>query len=73
MHDGFQQTFSRTADAILKSVRQALVDKKVNNVLVVGHSLGNVKTWCVNAGIALSGKLRRCGRDDGCDDAQEES
>jgi len=40
VHDGFQKTFERTAPSILSGVKNGLASKGVNNVLVVGHSLG---------------------------------
>jgi hypothetical protein len=40
VHDGFQQTFERTADGILEGVRSALASTGVSRVLVTGHSLG---------------------------------
>ena len=40
LHDGFQDTQSRTADVILSTVQSALADTGYTQVLVTGHSLG---------------------------------
>nr|GAT50380.1 predicted protein [Mycena chlorophos] len=41
VHDGFQDTFQRTADGILSGVQAALGnDSSISQVLVTGHSLG---------------------------------
>ncbi|KAJ6561212.1 alpha/beta-hydrolase [Mycena vulgaris] len=40
VHDGFQQTFERTADGLLAGVMKALADTGVSKVVVTGHSLG---------------------------------
>ncbi|KAL0066675.1 hypothetical protein AAF712_006278 [Marasmius tenuissimus] len=40
VHDGFQQTFERTADMILEAVKKGLADFNTNKVRVTGHSLG---------------------------------
>ncbi|KAL0579509.1 hypothetical protein V5O48_002493 [Marasmius crinis-equi] len=40
VHDGFQQTFERTADGVLSAVKQGMADFKTNKVRVAGHSLG---------------------------------
>ncbi|KIK50351.1 hypothetical protein GYMLUDRAFT_51247 [Collybiopsis luxurians FD-317 M1] len=40
VHDGFQQTFERTADGVLAGVQQGLAANNANNVLITGHSLG---------------------------------
>ncbi|KAJ3934131.1 MAG: alpha/beta-hydrolase [Lentinula lateritia] len=40
VHDGFQQTFERTADGVLAGVQNGLSTKNATNVLVTGHSLG---------------------------------
>ncbi|KAJ3818995.1 alpha/beta-hydrolase [Lentinula raphanica] len=40
VHDGFQQTFERTADGVLAGVQNGLATKNASNVLVTGHSLG---------------------------------
>ncbi|KAG6860003.1 hypothetical protein C0995_000646 [Termitomyces sp. Mi166 len=40
VHDGFQQTFERTADGILAGVQAGLASKGVSKVLVTGHSQG---------------------------------
>ncbi|KAJ7616566.1 alpha/beta-hydrolase [Roridomyces roridus] len=40
VHDGFQQTFERTADGLLAGVQKGLADTGVKKILVTGHSLG---------------------------------
>ncbi|KAK1228933.1 hypothetical protein PQX77_008026 [Marasmius sp. AFHP31] len=40
VHDGFQQTFERTADVILEAVKKGLADFDTNKIRVTGHSLG---------------------------------
>ncbi|KAJ3797474.1 alpha/beta-hydrolase [Lentinula aff. detonsa] len=40
VHDGFQQTFERTADGVLAGVQNGLATTNATNVLVTGHSLG---------------------------------
>ncbi|KAG6809566.1 hypothetical protein H0H92_015749 [Tricholoma furcatifolium] len=40
VHDGFQQTFERTADEVLAGVQAGLSSKGASKVLVTGHSLG---------------------------------
>ncbi|KAJ7156889.1 alpha/beta-hydrolase [Mycena crocata] len=40
VHDGFQQTFERTADGLLAGVEKALADTGAGKVVVTGHSLG---------------------------------
>jgi len=40
VHSGFQDTFERTADAVLSGVKSGLAAKSVTKVLVTGHSLG---------------------------------
>ncbi|KAH0583182.1 hypothetical protein H2248_011065 [Termitomyces sp. 'cryptogamus'] len=40
VHDGFQQTFERTADSVLAGVQNGLASKGVSKVLVTGHSQG---------------------------------
>ncbi|KAF5386423.1 hypothetical protein D9757_006630 [Collybiopsis confluens] len=40
VHDGFQETFERTADEILAAVQQGLEENNAKNVLITGHSLG---------------------------------
>jgi len=40
VHDGFQQTFERTADGLLSGVLAGLDSTGVKKVLVTGHSLG---------------------------------
>lgn len=42
VHDGFQQTFERTADGVLAGVQNGLSTKNATNVLVTGHSLGTL-------------------------------
>jgi len=40
VHDGFQQTFERTADGLLAGVMSGLASTGVKKVVVTGHSLG---------------------------------
>ncbi|KAF7342366.1 hypothetical protein MVEN_01825200 [Mycena venus] len=40
VHDGFQQTFQRTADGLLAGVKTNLASTGVKKVVVTGHSLG---------------------------------
>jgi len=40
VHEGFQETFERTADSMLAGVQKGLADNNAKNVLVTGHSLG---------------------------------
>lgn len=40
VHDGFQETWARTANDVLAAVQKGLSEKKADNVLVTGHSLG---------------------------------
>ncbi|KAJ7093495.1 alpha/beta-hydrolase [Mycena epipterygia] len=40
VHDGFQQTFERTADGLLAGVMAGLASTGVKKIAVVGHSLG---------------------------------
>ncbi|KAK7026324.1 lipase-3 domain-containing protein [Favolaschia claudopus] len=40
VHDGFQETFERTADGLLSGVKAGLASTGVKKVLVTGHSLG---------------------------------
>ncbi|KII85999.1 hypothetical protein PLICRDRAFT_304796 [Plicaturopsis crispa FD-325 SS-3] len=40
VHDGFQKTFERTADAVLAGVTSALKSKNVSKIDIAGHSLG---------------------------------
>ncbi|KAJ6468005.1 alpha/beta-hydrolase [Mycena vitilis] len=40
VHDGFQQTFERTADGLLAGVMSGLASTGVKKVFVTGHSLG---------------------------------
>lgn len=40
VHDGFLDTFERTADDVLSFVGQALESSGFTDVLVTGHSLG---------------------------------
>ncbi|KAJ7021753.1 alpha/beta-hydrolase [Mycena alexandri] len=40
VHDGFQQTFERTADGLLAGVMKGLASTGVKKVVVTGHSLG---------------------------------
>ncbi|KAJ6506090.1 alpha/beta-hydrolase [Mycena vulgaris] len=40
VHDGFQQTFERTADGLLAGVMAGLASTGVKKVVVTGHSLG---------------------------------
>jgi hypothetical protein len=42
VHEGFQDTQGRTADAVLAGVKSAIASTGVKNVLVAGHSLGNL-------------------------------
>ncbi|KAJ6454167.1 alpha/beta-hydrolase [Mycena sanguinolenta] len=40
VHDGFQQTFERTADGLLAGVKAGLASTGVTKIAVTGHSLG---------------------------------
>ncbi|KAJ7816398.1 alpha/beta-hydrolase [Mycena leptocephala] len=40
VHDGFQQTFERTADSLLAGVMDGLKSTGVKKIVVTGHSLG---------------------------------
>ncbi|KAJ7018464.1 alpha/beta-hydrolase [Mycena alexandri] len=40
VHDGFQQTFQRTADGLLAGVKANLASTGIKKVVVTGHSLG---------------------------------
>ncbi|KAJ7872431.1 alpha/beta-hydrolase [Mycena leptocephala] len=40
MHDGFQQTFERTADSLLAGVMDGLKSTGLKKIVVTGHSLG---------------------------------
>jgi len=40
VHEGFQDTFERTADGVLAGVQSGLASTGATNVLVTGHSLG---------------------------------
>ncbi|KAF8210022.1 Alpha/Beta hydrolase protein [Mycena galopus ATCC 62051] len=40
VHDGFQQTFERTADGLLAGVMEGLASTGVQKIVVTGHSLG---------------------------------
>ncbi|KAJ6517430.1 alpha/beta-hydrolase [Mycena vitilis] len=40
VHDGFQETFERTADELLAGVQAALASTGVKKITVTGHSLG---------------------------------
>jgi hypothetical protein len=62
VHDGFQQTFERTADGLLAGVMKGLASTGVKKVVVTGHSLGSSlpglihlpTQWLGTAGAALA-------------------
>jgi hypothetical protein len=51
VHDGFQDTFLRTANEILDGVRRVLTEESLSRVIITGHSLGAFRPThlgCVN-------------------------
>ncbi|KAJ7057392.1 alpha/beta-hydrolase [Mycena amicta] len=54
VHDGFQQTFERTADGLLSGVLAGLAATNASQVIVAGHSLGAALAGMTGAFIKTS-------------------
>ncbi|KAJ6469739.1 alpha/beta-hydrolase [Mycena vitilis] len=54
VHNGFQDTFERTADGLLAGVMKGLADTGAKKVVVTGHSLGAAVATMTGAFIKLS-------------------